>query len=270
MTDPNFYVNQVLPKLDIPIAEKYPLTSLMPTGHSHPLSEHTVFMLVALTGTGKTTTLNAVSKLAGDDFTSGMQVIPSRREVADWITIPTAQTILNEAIHHISDRVERFHYTRTFAEHVPGGQATSFSWVNVADDYQGMILSEGIRGENEIHHALNNFPAWHVIELALHPLTRLKRLSSRGQDFDKAAGDGDVVFLPDDLQAEAKQLVNDGEISAAALSITRAESASYGLYPFAAGDDYPNYHQVDVDDLTPEQVAEYVYAIIKESTHAND
>lgn len=265
-----YYQTSVYEQLEFRIVNKYSKVSLTPTSQHKSLKDCQLIMLVALTGTGKTTTLNALTKIAGDTIEQGMSIIPTRREIADWISIPTAQTLLNEPIQHVSDRVQRFHYTRTFAEHVDGGMATAFSWVNVNNDFDGLIISEGIRGANEITHALGNFPNWHIIELALHPITRLKRLSNRSEAFDKADGAGDVMFLPDALQKEARELVATGEITPKALTITQAESESYGLYPFADGNKYDNYHRVDVDDKTPEQVAQEVHSIMKGITHAND
>lgn len=265
-----FYLTTVYPQLEFRIVNKYPLVSLGQKDSHQPLSRMPVLMLVALTGTGKTTTLNALSDIAENNIEQGMSVIPSRREIADWIAIPTAQVILDEPIQPVTDRVQRFHYTRTFADHVNGGMATAFSWVHVSRAYNGLIISEGIRGANEISHALTNFPNWHIIELALHPLTRLQRLSDRSSAFDNADGEGDVTFLPADLQAEANALVASGDITAKALTITQAESQSYGLYPFADGHNYNNYHRVDVDDKIPDQVARDVHTIMKGLTHAND
>jgi len=263
-----FYRESVYPSLNLRIVNKYPLVQLEKSKQHQSLTDRNIIMLVALTGTGKTTTLNALQHIVGDTIEQGMSVIPSRREIADWIAIPTAQVLLNETIVPVMDRVQRFHYTRTFAQHVNGGMATAFSWVGVRDDFDGLILSEGIRGSNEISHALTHFPNWHIIELALHPLTRLKRLSSRKQDFDQAEGVGDVSFLPEELREDTKALVKEGAITEKALTITKAESQSYGLFPFAEGDRYENYHRVDVDDKTPEQVAKNVHTIMKGLSHA--
>ncbi len=265
-----YYMDEVYPKLEFPIVNEYPQFTLYKEDGYSSLKQHQVIMLVALTGTGKTTTLEALQEREGQVIQKQASIIPSRREIADWIVIPTAQTLLDEPIEDVSDRVQRFHYTRTFAERVQGGIATAFSWVNVSNDYQGIILSEGIRGANELTYALSNFPKWHVIELALHPITRLKRLSSRKSDFDKVQVKGDVSFLPDDLQAEVQALIVAGEVSESALTITEAESRSYGLFPFEAGEQYLNYHQVDVDDKTPDEVARDVSIIMKGITDADN
>ena len=263
MTKRDFYLNQVYPSVDIPLVEKYPHASFMPTESHHALANHRVVMLVALTGTGKTTTIHKLCELSNVSLTESMSVIPSRREIADWIAIPMAQVLLSEPIQSVEDRVQRFHYTRKFAERVSGGMAQAFSWVNISDDFQQLILSEGIRGDNEIRFVLETFRDWHIIELALHPITRLMRLSSRNDQFDKASGINDVSFLPIDMRDEARQRLKPGEITAKAMTIMRAESESYGLFPFTDGDQYANYHCIHVDDLLPMQVAERVFSIIR-------
>ena len=258
MTKQEFYINEVYPQLDLSLKDDYPHVSLVPVDGYDSLANRKLMMLVALTGTGKSTTFEKLAEISADRVSDTMQIIPSRREIADWISIPTAQVLLGEPIVKVKDRVQRFHYTRSFAEHVSGGMAGAFSWVNVSSDYQGRILSEGIRGDNEIRYALENCHGWQIVELALHPITRLKRLSSRDDVFDKAEGAGDVSFLPKDMHNEARELLASGDITPKALTIMRAESESYGLLPFNEGDNYENYHCIHVDGLTPLQVAEEV------------
>jgi hypothetical protein len=262
MVNQDFYITNVYPQLNLSVQENYPHVSLISTDGYDSLTNRYLMMLVALTGTGKSTTFDKLAEISNTDVSDEMKIIPSRREIADWIAIPTAQVILDEPIQAVTDRVQRFHYTRTFAEHVSGGMATAFSWVNVSAAYKGHILSEGIRGENEIRHALDNCKGWQIVELALHPITRLKRLSSRDDGFDKAEGAGDVSFLPDDIQDEVQKCVDSGEITSKALMIMRAESKNYGLIPFADGATYENYHCIHVDGLTPMQVAETVNGML--------
>ena len=64
-----------------------------------------MLMLVALTGTGKSTTLEILRERIGG---RGLGIIPTRREVADWIAIPLAQVLMGEAIAPVPDRVRRF------------------------------------------------------------------------------------------------------------------------------------------------------------------
>ncbi len=103
------------------------------------------------------------------------------------------------------------------------------------------------------------------MELALHPLTRLRRLSGRHDDFDQAGETLDLSFLPGGLRAEARALLEAGEISRKALAIMRAEAANYGVYAFDGGAAFSQYHRIEVDDGTPEQVAEAVLAILQRS-----
>ena len=107
-----------------------------------------------------------------------------------------------------------------------------------------------------------HFPRWQIVELTLNPLTRLRRLSSRNAAFDQADGTADLSFLPREMQAEAHELFRAGEISEKALSISRAEAANYGILPYAAGDEYSNYHRLEVDGCSPEMVADAVIEIV--------
>ena len=255
----DYYLREVLPKLDLPLAERYPLVSLAGGDGFLPLGEKALLMLVALTGTGKSTTLDLLrARVDG----AGMSHIPSRRELADWIAIPMAQALADDAIKPIKDRRQRFAYTRRFAEQVPGGMAAVFSWLAIGAGYNGPLLSEGIRGENEIRYALVNFPRWRIVELTLHPLTRLRRLSGRRDAFDQTGGRADVSFLPSRWQSEARAQVNSGEITGEALAIVQAEAANYGFDAFADGRNSANYHRVAVDDLSPEEVAAAVLDIM--------
>lgn len=263
----DYYLRKVSPRLDLPLSKKYPLVSLVGGDGFRPLGEQALLMLVALTGTGKSTTLDQLRARLGG---AGMDVIPTRRELADWIAIPMAQALADEPLEPIRDRKWRFAYTRRFAEQAPGGLAAAFSWLYLADDCDGLLFSEGIRGRNEIGYALDNFPRWRIVELTLPPLTRLQRLSRRRDDFDRARGTANVSFLPRQLRKEAAALVNAGEITAAALAIVEAEAANYGFEPFADGAAYSNYHRVEVEERSPEEVAEAIIRIIEGGTRGRD
>ena len=140
----------------------------------------------------------------------------------------------------------------------------------MADSCNSLLISEGIRGENEIRYALTGFPRWQIVELTLHPLTRLRRLSERGQSFDRAEGRADLSFLPRAMQGDARSMLAAGDISAKAVTIMRAEAENYGLDPFADGSLYANYHHVQVDDRNPREVAEAVAALVSDRINANN
>ena len=237
------FVNAVLPRTGDALAQRYPAISLAPRAGTKPLGDCALKMLVGLTGCGKSTTL---AMLGGGG-------IPSRREVADAIAIPFAQSLAGEPLLPVHDRLRRFDYTRRFAQAAPGGMATAFSWLQLRENGE-IPITEGIRGDNEIRHALGCFPRWRILELALPPLERLRRLSQRKDAFDRADGDADLAFLPCELHDEARALLHDGEINRRALAITRAEARNYGIFAFAGGHDYPNYQRLDVAGMTPHEV----------------
>ena len=263
--DQRYYLSEVYPRLRLPLSAAYPLVRLDSKAGYHSLRSHPLLMLVALTGTGKTTTLGCLKRILG---ASGMGVIPSRRELADWIALPMMQTLIGEETLPVADRVRRFAYTRSFAERVPGGMAAVFSWLYLADSFSDLVIAEGIRGENEIRHALTRFPAWRIVELTLDPLTRLRRLSERRDRFDRAAGAADLSFLPGELRAEARAMLEAGAIDSKAIAIMAAEVENYGLFPFSDGDRYPNYHRIAVDERRPDEVAREVAAIVEASANA--
>ena len=261
-----YYRDIVLPQLNLTLSDQYPLLRLDDHPGYHSLAQHEIVMLVALTGSGKTTTLSALRQMLDG---AGMDVIPARREIADCIAIPAVQTWRGQPMRHISDRVERFQQTKAFAERVPGGMAAAFSWLQLSNSIDGPLITEGIRGSREINHALRHFPRWTIIELSLHPLTRLRRLSARKERFDRAEGAADLSFLPRDLQDEAHSLQHAGAITASALKIMAAEASNYGIYPFADGAGFSNYHCLPIDGLAPVEVARLTRDIIGETQHAD-
>ena len=256
-----YYLREVYPRLDLPLAEKYPLLSLDARVGHVPLGDLALVMLVALTGTGKSTALGLLRARLGD----GDAVIPSRRELADWIAIPMAQSLAGAPLGPVRDRGRRFACTRHFAERVPGGMAAAFSWLNLAEGFAGLLLTEGLRGRNEIGYALCRFPRWRIVELTLDPVTRLRRLSGRADDFDQARGARELSFLPPKWRGQAAALFKAGEISGKALAIVQAEAANYGFEPFLEGSAHPNYHRLEVDGLGPDAVAAAVAGIIDEA-----
>ena len=256
----DYYLREVRPRLELPLARKYPLVSLVGGDGFRPLGERALLMLVALTGTGKSTALDRLRARLGG---AGLEVIPTRRELADWIAIPMAQALADEPIEPVRERARRFACTRRFAEQTPGGLAAAFSWLYLADDCDGLLISEGVRGRNEIRYALDHFPRWQIVELTLPPLTRLRRLSGRRDDFDRAGGSADVSYLPRQLWEEAKALVRAGEITAEALAIVEAEAANYGFEPFADGAGYRNYHRIEVEERSPDEVAGAIFGVIE-------
>lgn len=266
MVNFDFYWREVLPHVDATtrqvFAERYPQVVL---NDGYPVTDYPVLMLVGLTGAGKTTTLQALAeqRLAGGiAYSDGL---PSRRDLADMLVIPTGQVLLGEAVAPVRDRVQRFRYTRAFAGHVPGGLAAAFTWLHLTETPDDMLVSEGIRGPGEIAYTLAHCMRWHVLELVADPLTRLTRLSDRNDRFDWAAGITNVDFLPPDAQGPALTALQSGSVSPAALAIVRAEAENYG---FASGQAaHARYTCVPTDTVGPDAVVEQAVTILRKIGH---
>ena len=152
-----YFLNEVYPKLRLPLAESYPLVGLRGGYGWRALGEAHALMLAALTGTGKSTALSLLKRrlgLGADD------IIPSRRELTDWVLFPLAQALANESIQPVTDRVERFAITRRFAGQVEGGMAALFSWLYLHDSARGTA-------------ALGRHPRPQRARLCLAPLPQL-------------------------------------------------------------------------------------------------
>ena len=272
--DYRYYIEKVLPQIDRSARDdfeaRWPRAKLGPTVGYGSLCGRRMLTLSALTGSGKTTALDLLAKRFAESEHDIDFAPPSRRAVADAIAIPTAQAALGKPIGAVSDRVERFRYTRAFAEMVPGGMASAISWVQYAAG-DAIIVSEGIRGPVEIAYALSHCPRWRIVELCVDPITRLKRLSSRADGFDHTRTNGaDLSFLPMGRRHEAIAGLDSGVISQAAVAIVASEAENYGLNPFYGADTSVNYRALIVDDMTPEAVVETLAQDLKAMQYAHD
>jgi hypothetical protein len=268
----DFYAQEVFPhipaELKRRIQERYPDLSLMPQVGFKPLSEVSVFMLVALTATGKSTTLEQLTQMRVSGQILYRDDIPTRRELADYVIIPTAQVISGEDIKPVAGREERFEYTRKFAqEFEPGGSAAAYGWFYYRWDGRTPILSDGIRGPGEISYTLSRHPAWRILELWVDPLVRLQRLTNRADVFDQITNvnqDVDLSFLPADSINAARRLLESGDISHKAVLTARAEAQNYGSEPFDESNTTPGYRCLAMKDLPPKAVAQEVIKFMQE------
>lgn len=252
------------------IKRKYPRITLAPMAGAIPLADMPVVMLVALTGTGKTTALSHLAALREEGALHYKEDIPTRRELADFIVIPTAQVIAGKVVQPVIDRVERFELTAQFTQIVaPGGFAQAYSWLYYQTDNPVTLVSDGIRGKNEISYALNHNPGWRVFEIYIDPINRLKRLTHRKDDFDQAEETDDVSFLSVRLRKQARAALAAGEISKKAIGIMRAEAKNYGTEPYAPSGTLKGYRILRTDKLRPQKVAqtlaEYIRTLNNES-----
>ncbi len=126
------------------------------------------YILVGVTGVGKSTTLEALHQL-GVHFSS----LPDRRVVTDAVIFGGEK---------ISDRESRFERTATYRQTHPGGMAQALEQIYVA--LAAPILFDGLRGLNEVEYAAKAFPQARFIALDAPDLTRVERLLGRNDGFD--------------------------------------------------------------------------------------
>ena len=95
--------------------------------HASPITHQArLLILVGLTGTGKTTTVNALHDQGGR-----FQLLPNRRELTDQLIIAHVQQQDGEALVPVTDRAQRFAYTRRYREMHPGGMAYALGQYSV-------------------------------------------------------------------------------------------------------------------------------------------
>lgn len=127
------------------------------------------YILVGVTGVGKSTTLEALQAL-GVNFS----LLPDRRIITD-------AAIFGGEI--ITDREARFARTAQYRQTHPGGMAEALE--NIYVQATPLILFDGLRGLNEVQHAALTFPKARFIALDAPDLTRVKRLLGRNDAFDQ-------------------------------------------------------------------------------------
>jgi hypothetical protein len=161
-----------------------------------PLTGLPVVIVVGLTGVGKSTVLALLSS-NGLAFT----LLPNRREMTDQIIIASLQAEAGETPRPITDRVERFEYTARYRANFPGGMAHALSRVAInPNQAQPPLIFDGLRGLNEVRHAVDYFPQARFIVLDAPDTVRLNRLLQRGDIFDRTDTTGsDSLVGRDDL-----------------------------------------------------------------------
>ena len=132
------------------------------------------FVLVGVTGVGKTTTLEALEQ-AGFGFSS----LPDRRLVTDVVMIEPL------AGKSISDREERFALTAKYRELHPGGMAQAIGMLQLdLEHLKPPLIFDGLRGLDEVSYAANHYPKARFIVLDAPDEIRVERLLERSDAFD--------------------------------------------------------------------------------------
>lgn len=148
-----------------------------------PIAACRLLVLVGVTGVGKSTTLDALRR-AGLAF----HLLPDRREMTDRLMIPGMQALAGEAIGAVADRGRRFAYTRAYREQHPGGMGEALSKLFInTQQAPGLLLFDGLRGENEVVYAAQALPHAHFVILDAPDVVRVIRLMGRRDPFDVIA-----------------------------------------------------------------------------------
>jgi hypothetical protein len=193
-----------------------------------PVAACRCLILVGLTGVGKTTVLARLSTSMPKHT-----VLPDRRTLTDHLIFPFIQKEDGLPSEPVTDRRLRFEYTRRYRQWFPGGMAHAVSQVCVSPGAaSGLIVFDGLRGENEVRHAAQLMPDARFLMLDAPDAVRIRRLLSRRDSFDitapvtatveAAVGESalDALGMPDlaallknEEQQQLLRLVNDGAVS---------------------------------------------------------
>lgn len=160
------------------------------------LPEIPLLILVGLTGVGKTSLIEQL----------GFATLPDRRELVDRYVFP----LYDYAAGHQLDRSERFALTRRFRQEHPGGVAEILAKSRTVPAWP--LLFDGLRGEDEVHFALKHLPKSFFIVLEARDLTRLSRLLTRGDAFDRVRIDSSDLHTVQEL---AQGVLSEGELEEA-------------------------------------------------------
>jgi energy-coupling factor transporter ATP-binding protein EcfA2 len=142
------------------------------------LSDLEFFVLVGVTGVGKTTTLEALTN-AGWQFSS----LPDRRIVTDLVMI---EPLAGKAV---TDREERFALTAKYRKLHPGGMAQAIGMLQLKlEQVKTPLVFDGLRGLEEVRFAASTYAKSRFIVLDAPDETRVERLLGRSDVFDAISG----------------------------------------------------------------------------------
>jgi hypothetical protein len=141
-----------------------------------------LLVLVGVTGTGKSTTLNALME-SDLNFT----LLSDRRTLTDQFIIPTVAQ-WDGTPEQTFCRLERLKCTRRYRERFPGGMAHVLTQLQVAPSLtNALLIFDGLRGENEVRYAAKALPQALFVILEAGDRDRLLRLLQRNDTFDRTA-----------------------------------------------------------------------------------
>lgn len=178
-----------------------------------------LLILVGVTGVGKSTVLTQLAQ-TGLDFL----LLPDRRDLTDRLIIAAMQAEEGSPIVPVTDRAQRFAYTRRYRQSYPGGMADALAQVSIAaHTAMRLLIFDGLRGANEVSAAAARLPQARFAMLDAPDWVRVQRLLKRRDGFDR------VAATPVTLGADQAQgLAALGIPEAAALFAPAEEAAMLG------------------------------------------
>lgn len=257
-----------------------------------------LLILVGLTGTGKTTAVNAL-RGQGCRFL----LLPNRRDLTDRLIIEHLQQLDGVPVAPVPDRTQRFAYTRRYRELYPGGMAYAVrEWLMVNGQlsmvnekqaerngsritHHDLRIFDGLRGENEVTYAAQHIPnAWFLF-LDAPDFVRVQRLLRRNDAFDQVSANGNgngetavsldpelTSWLDDQQLAQLEYFIRKGELTIedvqAKLTIVQKERQNYDPYAtLAALRQHASNRLIFADTVTysPEEIAQQVISRMDQS-----
>ncbi len=173
-------------------------------------------ILIGVTGVGKSTTLDALAEIF--EFT----LLPNRRTLTDHMIIAPMQFAAGEPVSPVTDRTQRFDYTRRYREANPGGMAHALTGLSIdPEKHPGLILFDGLRGVNEVKYAIEVLPLARFVVLITPDVVRVQRLLGRNDAFDQielgptgeGISEGELTSFADLGLAEASKVFSSAEES---------------------------------------------------------
>lgn len=213
-------------------------------------NELALIFVVGLTGVGKS------SSLEGVHAQRSITLLPNRRELTDHVIIPVVQHWEGRAVEAVTDRLERFEYTRRYRERHSGGvvHALEAYLETVTLPTDTPILFDNIRGEDEARYAVNTFTNSRFIILDAPPLERLKRMATRKDNFDQVR----ATRLENDTFIANLQTVPDADKVFDLYEVARLEAAGYDEDALLTGVRIITQEQVHYDAQAALKVLEHL------------
>ena len=226
------------------------------------VTDQALIFVVGLTGVGKS------SSLEGVHAQRHITILPNRRELTDQIIIPEVQRWDGQPVKAVTDRLERFEYTRRYRERHRGGvvhaltgylETTSPSPISPNPTPPSQlgetpVLFDNIRGEDEARYAVNTFDNSRFIILDAPPLERLKRMATRKDSFDQVR----ATRLENDTFIANVQTIPDADTVFDLYEVARLEAAGYDENALLTGVRIISREQVHYDARAALRVLEHL------------